>query len=204
MSLIKRPLYKPRYGRDCNEPLRRLYGRDRNRSEMLNNPAPTSSSSYKEGNENNKEDEHEPIKQYAALKEHLRDRHRKEHIDNLLQQREDYLRDSLRVDNLLKYLHERDRREHLNKLRDYHPAPTPPSSEQGNDKNVCKRGGGIIMEFLPSDVKSLRKQLMYSIGEYKAGNIMLKNKIAAILKNLHNRKIITKREYDMQINTIFR
>ena len=70
-------------------------------------------------------------------------------------------------------------------------------------KNISEVGGGGVIEFLPSDVRSLRKQLTYLIGEYRAGNRSLKNKIAAILKNLHNRKVMTKREYDTQINSIF-
>ena len=69
---------------------------------------------------------------------------------------------------------------------------------------ILKTGGGGIIEFLPSDVKSLRKQLMYLVGEYRAGNRSLKNQIAAILKNLHNRKVMNKREYGMEINSIFR
>ena len=71
-------------------------------------------------------------------------------------------------------------------------------------KNISEVGGGGVIEFLPSDVRSLRKQLTYLIGEYRAGNRSLRNKIAAILKNLHSRKVMTKREYDMEINSIFR
>ena len=70
--------------------------------------------------------------------------------------------------------------------------------------NVHKSAGGAIPEFLPSDVTSLREQLSYLIAEYKAGNKSLKNHIAAILKNLHDRKIMTKQEYNTEINSIFR
>ena len=79
----------------------------------------------------------------------------------------------------------------------------PKFLRKNTSSRISKTVGGGVIEYLPSDVKSLRKQLMYLVGEYKAGNIILKNKIAAILKNLHNRKVITKREYNMQINSVF-
>ena len=79
----------------------------------------------------------------------------------------------------------------------------PKFLRKNTSSRISKIGGGGVIEFLPSDVRSLRKQLTYLIGEYRAGNRSLKNKIAAILKNLHNRKVMTKREYNMQINSIF-
>jgi hypothetical protein len=79
----------------------------------------------------------------------------------------------------------------------------PKFLRKNTSSRISKTGGGGVIEFLPSDVRSLRKQLTYLIGEYRAGNRSLKNKIAAILKNLHNRKVMTKREYDTQINSIF-
>ena len=79
----------------------------------------------------------------------------------------------------------------------------PKFLRKNTSSRISKTGGGGVIEFLPSDVRSLRKQLTYLIGGYRAGNTLLRNKIAAILKNLHNRKIMTKREYNMQINSIF-
>ena len=78
----------------------------------------------------------------------------------------------------------------------------PKFLRKNTSSRISKTTGGGVIEFLPSDVKSLRKQLTYLVGEYRAGNRSLKNKIAAILKNLHNRKVITKREYNMEINSI--
>ena len=80
----------------------------------------------------------------------------------------------------------------------------PKFLRKNTSSRISKTGGGGVIEFLPSDVRSLRKQLTYLIGEYRAGNRSLRNKIAAILKNLHSRKVMTKREYDMEINSIFR
>ena len=79
----------------------------------------------------------------------------------------------------------------------------PKFLRKNTSSRISKTEGGGVIEFLPSDVKSLRKQLMYLVGEYRAGNRSLRNKIAAILKNLHNRKVMTKSEYNMEINSIF-
>ena len=77
------------------------------------------------------------------------------------------------------------------------------ASPRGTRRRRRENRGSGLVQFLPGDVKSLRKQLGYLIAEYKAGNRSLKNKIAAILKNLHDRKVMTKREYDTEINSIF-
>lgn len=90
------------------------------------------------------------------------------------------------------------------KKRHLYTSLKPKFLRKNTSSRILKTGGGGVIEFLPSDVRSLRKQLTYLIGEYRAGNRSLKNKIAAILKNLHSRKVMTKREYDMEINSIFR
>ena len=80
----------------------------------------------------------------------------------------------------------------------------PKFLRKNTSSSISRSEGGGVIQFLSSDVRSLRKQLAYQIAEYKAGNRSLKNEIAAILKNLHNRKVITKREYNTQINSILR
>ena len=80
----------------------------------------------------------------------------------------------------------------------------PKFLRKNTSSSISRSEGGGVIQFLPSDVRSLRKQLAYQIAEYKAGNRSLKNEIAAILKNLHNRKVMTKREYNTQINSILR
>ena len=55
-------------------------------------------------------------------------------------------------------------------------------------------GHGI--EFLPSDIITLQKELAYLLGEYRAGNTSAtRNQIVAIAENLLKRKHITKLEY---------
>ena len=52
------------------------------------------------------------------------------------------------------------------------------------------------IEFLPSDIASLQKELAYLLGEYRAGNTSAtRNQIVAIADNLLKRKHITKLEY---------
>ena len=51
-------------------------------------------------------------------------------------------------------------------------------------KNIFKKKGCGI-EFLPSDIKSLQKELAYLLGEYQAGNTSAtRNQIVAIADNL--------------------
>ena len=57
-----------------------------------------------------------------------------------------------------------------------------------------KKGHGI--EFLPSDIISLKQELVYLLGEYRAGNTSAtRNQIVAIADNLLKRKHISKLEY---------
>ena len=60
--------------------------------------------------------------------------------------------------------------------------------------NFEKKGNGI--EFLPSDIISLKQELVYLLGEYRAGNTSAtRNQIVAIADNLLKRKHISKLEY---------
>ena len=60
--------------------------------------------------------------------------------------------------------------------------------------NFEKKGHGI--EFLPSDIISLKQELVYLLGEYRAGNTSAtRNQIVAIADNLLKRKHISKLEY---------
>ena len=63
-----------------------------------------------------------------------------------------------------------------------------------------EEGSGI--EYLPEDINSLRKQLFYLTAEFHSGNLSLRNKIVAILKNLRNRNSISPQEYQIQLNSI--
>ncbi len=74
--------------------------------------------------------------------------------------------------------------------------------QQQQQKQLKKSGSGI--QYLPSDVRSLRKQLTYLMAEYKSGNYSLRNQIASILKNLHERNVMTKDEYRIQLNSVYR
>ena len=61
-------------------------------------------------------------------------------------------------------------------------------------KNMGEEGHGI--EFLPSDIISLKQELVYLLGEYRAGNTSAtRNQIVAIADNLLKRKHISKLEY---------
>ena len=61
-------------------------------------------------------------------------------------------------------------------------------------QNFEKKGNGI--EFLPSDIISLKQELAYLLGEYRAGNTSAtRNQIVAIADNLLKRKHISKLEY---------
>jgi hypothetical protein len=61
-------------------------------------------------------------------------------------------------------------------------------------KNMEEEGHGI--EFLPSDIISLKQELVYLLGEYRAGNTSAtRNQIVAIADNLLKRKHISKLEY---------
>ena len=61
-------------------------------------------------------------------------------------------------------------------------------------KNMEEEGHGI--EFLPSDIISLKQKLVYLLGEYRAGNTSAtRNQIVAIADNLLKRKHISKLEY---------
>ena len=58
--------------------------------------------------------------------------------------------------------------------------------------NFEEKGDGI--EFLPSDIISLKQELVYLLGEYRAGNTSAtRNQIVAITDNLLKRKHISKR-----------
>ena len=60
--------------------------------------------------------------------------------------------------------------------------------------NFEEKGDGI--EFLPSDIISLKQELVYLLGEYRAGNTSAtRNQIVAIADNLLKRKHISKLEY---------
>ena len=69
-----------------------------------------------------------------------------------------------------------------------------------NKKRINSMHKGIA--FLPSDIQSLQHQLVYLLGEYQSGNLALRNKIVAILKNLKERNAITPSEYGLQMNSI--
>ena len=61
-------------------------------------------------------------------------------------------------------------------------------------KEMEETGNGI--EFLPSDIIRLQKELAYLLGEYRAGNTSAtRSQIVAIADNLLKRKHITKAEY---------
>ena len=62
-------------------------------------------------------------------------------------------------------------------------------------KNMFKKKGHGI-EFLPSDIISLQKEIAYFLAEYRAGNTSsTRNQIVAIADNLLKRKHISKLEY---------
>lgn len=72
--------------------------------------------------------------------------------------------------------------------------------KNNNRKVTVAEGSGI--EYLPEDISSLRKQLFYLTAEFHSGNLSVRNKIVAILKNLRNRNTISPEEYRIQLNSI--
>ena len=61
-------------------------------------------------------------------------------------------------------------------------------------KRVRNSISGSGMNFLPSDINSLKEKLQLLLGEYTAGNKTTCNQIVAILDNLRGRKKISKKE----------
>ncbi len=72
-------------------------------------------------------------------------------------------------------------------------------------KQSKKRSGssskGSGVNFLPSDINSLKEKLQLLVGEFTAGNKTTRNQIVAILDNLKGRKEISKKEYN-QVNSL--
>ena len=61
---------------------------------------------------------------------------------------------------------------------------------------IFKKKEGQGIEFLPSDIISLKQDLAYLLGEYRAGNTSAtRNRIVAIADNLLKQKHISKLEY---------
>ena len=54
-------------------------------------------------------------------------------------------------------------------------------------------GDGV--NFLPADIKSLKRKLQVLVGEFLAGNKTTRNQIVAVLDNLRERRIIGEKEY---------
>ena len=91
-------------------------------------------------------------------------------------------------------------------------SPINAKKKQNAKSNVRKFGHGTISKqkrrrksnivYLPSDIASLQRQLIYLIGEFQSGNLSLRNKIVAILNNLKERKALTQDEYDFRMNSI--
>ena len=68
-------------------------------------------------------------------------------------------------------------------------------------------GTGIrAIEFLPANKRALKEKLIYSLGEYRAGNIGLRNQIVAIAEQLAKTKSlpkILKKEIKSTLNWIY-
>ena len=63
-------------------------------------------------------------------------------------------------------------------------------------KRVRNSISGSGMNFLPSDINSLKEKLQLLLGEYAAGNKTTRNQIVAILDNLRGRKKISEKQYN--------
>ena len=63
-------------------------------------------------------------------------------------------------------------------------------------KRVRNNISGSDMNFLPSDINSLKEKLQLLLGEYAAGNKTTRNQIVAILDNLRGRKKISEKQYN--------
>ena len=79
-----------------------------------------------------------------------------------------------------------------------------PTKKKKKRSSIVKLGSGNhhAEEYLPGDVPSLHRELFLATSQYRAGNHALRNKIASILKNLHERGELTKKEYKLQINSV--
>ena len=60
-------------------------------------------------------------------------------------------------------------------------------------ENESATGDGV--NFLPTDINSLKKKLQVLVGEFLTGNKTTRNQIVAILDNLRERRIIGEKEY---------
>ena len=73
--------------------------------------------------------------------------------------------------------------------------------EESSNSSEEKTGKGIMMQFLPGDIKGLQTKLNYLLAEYRAGNrLSTRNEIVSILDELLRRKKISRKEYK-DINT---
>ena len=72
-----------------------------------------------------------------------------------------------------------------------------PKKETQHVIRSSKKQGGSIIEYLPSDIKTLRKDLTYLQGEYEAGNTStsIRNKIVSIADTLLDRGAISELAY---------
>ena len=75
------------------------------------------------------------------------------------------------------------------------------NKNNNNDNNRKQLSKNMI--YLPSDIKSLQKQLFYLLAEYQSGNITLRNKIVSILRNLRRRNAINNDEYEIKMNSVY-
>ena len=85
--------------------------------------------------------------------------------------------------------------------------PPPPAKKKKPGSSIIKLTSGSgnyhhVDEYLPSDVPSLHRELFLATSQYRSGNHALRNKIASILKNLHERGELTQKEYQLQINSV--
>ena len=91
------------------------------------------------------------------------------------------------------------------KVKKKNQEKTKKEAGKGLKKDSIKKNARVSMKtiFLPSDIKSLRKQLFYLLAEYESGNKSLRSKIVAILKTLRRRNAMNENEYRIKLNSVY-